>query len=126
MKTTGNLDALPLAQDVRLSKNGHATEFIFPPPKADAPNREFPNRLLLAAVFIMAMVFVWVCWNFVHAPQTPSSKPLLAVIGSLAVCLLASAAAGAVFWSRHTASESVRLAEVNARLAKERDLLRMV
>src|ERR1019366_1457378 len=126
MKANSDLGALPLAQAVHPSNDGHPTEFIFPPPKDDGHDRNFPNRLLFVAVSCMAAVFVWACWNFVHAPQTPSAKPLLAVIGSLAVCLLASAAAGAVFWSRHTASESVRLAEVNARLAKERDLLRMV
>ena len=124
MKATSNLNELPLAEDVRPSNGGHPTEFIFPPPKDGAQDREFPNRLLLAVVLIMAVVFVWACWNFVHAPQTPSAKPLLAVIGLLAVCLLASAAAvGAVFWSRHAASESGRLAEANGRLAQERDLL---
>src|SRR5436853_569373 len=123
MKATSNLEELPLARDVRPLNDGYPTDFIFPPPKNDPRDRDFRSRLLMAAVLIMAVVFVWACWSFVHAPQTPSAKSLLAVIGSLMVCLLASAAAlGAVFWSRHAASESVRLAEVSERLVKERNL----
>ena len=118
---------LPFAAAAPPSSDGHSTEFIFPSPKNGARDGGFPNRLLLAAVLIMAAVFVWVCWNIVHAPQTQPSKSLMAVIGSLAVCLMASAAAaGAVFWSRHASSEGTRLAEVNDRLAKERDLLRTI
>jgi PAS domain S-box-containing protein len=127
MKAISNLGELPLVEDVRPSNDGHSTEFIFPPPKKGAQDRDFAGRLLMVVVLIMTMVFVWACWNFVHAPQSPSAKPLLAVIGSLAVCLLASAAAaGAVFWSRHASSESARLAEVNGRLLKERDLLHTI
>jgi PAS domain S-box-containing protein len=127
MKTNSNLDALPLAQDVRPANDGQPAEFIFPPPKNDASDRDFPNRLLGTAVLGMAAVFVWTCWNFIHTPQTSPPKLLLAVIGSLAVCLLAlAAAAGAVFWSRHAASESGRLAEINTRMEKERDLLHTI
>src|ERR1017187_8043996 len=118
---------LPLAAVAPPSSDGHSTEFIFPPPKNGARDGGFPNRLLQAAVLIMAVAFVWACWNFVHAPQMQPARSLLAVIGSLAICLMASAAAGgAVFWSRHALSEGMQLTEVNERLAKERDLLRTI
>jgi PAS domain S-box-containing protein len=124
MKATSNPGELPMAENVRPSNNGHPTEFIFPPAISAAPAGGLPNRLLPAMVLIMAVVFVWACWNFVHAPQTQPARLLLVVIGLLAVCLLASAAAvGAVFWSRHASSECTRLAELNARLVKERDLM---
>jgi PAS domain S-box-containing protein len=118
---------LPLADAAPASSGGHPAEFIFTPPKNGARDGGFPNRLLVAAILIMAVAFVWACWNFVHAPQTQPARSLLAVIGSLAVCLMASAAAvGAVFWSRQASSENARLTEVKERLAKERDLLRTI
>ena len=65
----------------------------------------------------MAVVFIWTCWSLVKAPQAFSAKPLLAIIGSLTVCLLASAAGvGTVLWSRQAATK-------NARLVQGRDLL---
>jgi PAS domain S-box-containing protein len=118
---------LPLADTAPPSRDGHSTEFIFPPPKHGARDGGFPNRLLLSVVLVMAAVFVWACWNFVRAPQTQPAQSLLVMIGSLAVCLMATAAAvGVAFGSRHASSEGVRLAEVNERLAKERDLLRTI
>ncbi len=65
----------------------------------------------------MTLVFVWACWRLANTPQALSTKPLLLVIGSLGICLLAMAAAvGAVFWSHHTSAKS-------ARLVQGRDLL---
>jgi len=111
------INKLPLSNTAAPSKNGHPTDFTFAPPKRGARNDGFLNRLLLAAVLIMTGVFIWTCWNFIHAPQTQPIKWLLAVIGSLAVCLLASAAAvGTLLWSRHTSAK-------NARLMQGRDLL---
>ena len=63
-------------------------------------------------MLVMATVFVWTCLNLVKAPQEFSTKPLLATVGSLAVCLLASAAGmGAVFWSRQASAKNARLAQ---------------
>ena len=107
----------PLADAVHSSNNGHATDFIFLPSRNGAPPAGLVNRWLLVAVFSMAAVFVWVCWSFVHAPQMQPAGLLLAVMGSLAVCLVASVTAvGAVLWSRHA---SVK----NTRLVQGRDLL---
>lgn len=119
MKATSNFENLPLVENVRSANNGHSTEFYFLPSKNNHAAREagFPSRLLAVAVVIMAVVFIWVCWNLVKAPQAFSAKPLLAIIGSLTVCLLALAAGVAVvFWIRHVSSK-------NARRAQERDQL---
>jgi PAS domain S-box-containing protein len=117
MKETHNL---PLTDAARFANDGHSTEFIFPPPAKSARNGGYSDRLVFVVVLIMAAVFVWACWNFVHVPQAQPAKLLLAMIGSLAVCLLATAAAaGALFWSRHASLEIVRLAQ-------ERDLLRTI
>jgi PAS domain S-box-containing protein len=113
MKAVRNL---PLTDTDHPSNDGHSTGIIHPLPKNGAQDDGFPkNRLLLAVVLIVAIVFAWICWNLVHAPQR---QP--AVLELLAVYLLVSAAAvGAVFWGCQASSE-------NARLARERDLLRMV
>lgn len=75
----------------------------------------------------MGGAFVWACWNFVRAGQTYSTQSLFFMLGLLIICLMAAAAAvGAVFWSRHDIGESKRLAEVNARLVRERDLLHTI
>jgi PAS domain S-box-containing protein len=111
MKAT-NLENPPLAGTDRSSNNGHATEFYFPPSRNAVPADGLPHRLLLAAVLVMAVVFVWACWSLVKTPQEFSAKPLVATVGSLAVCLLASAAGlGAVFWSRQTSTKTARLAQ---------------
>jgi PAS domain S-box-containing protein len=110
---------VPSAAAATSAKNGPATEFIFPPPKAGARDDGFPNRLLVAVVLIMAAVFVWVCWNFVHTPQMAPAKLLLAVIGSLTVCLLAAVVVvGAMFWSRQAAAESARRVQGRDRLLR--------
>ena len=66
----------------------------------------------------MTLAFVWVCWNFIHAPQTQLASLSLPVIGSLAICLLASTAAVKLFLAVMFVS--------NAQLAKERDLLHTI
>jgi PAS domain S-box-containing protein len=113
MKAVRNL---PLTDTDHPSNDGHSTGIIHPLPKNGAQDDGFPkNRLLLAVVLIVAIVFAWICWNLVHAPQR---QP--AVLELLAVYLLVSAAAvGAVFWGCQASSES-------AQLAKERDLLRTI
>ena len=106
MKAT-NLENLPLAEAVRSSNAGLATEFTFRPCRNTAQDDGLLNRLLLTAVLVMASVFVWTCWNLVKAPQNFSAKPLLATVGSLAVCLLGLAAgAGAVLWNRRAVVKS--------------------
>jgi len=102
-----SINNLLMTDAARSSKNGDSTISILPLPKTSALDGSLPNRVLLAAVLILVAAFVWACWNFVHVLQSQPTKLLLAVIGSLAVCLLALAAAmGAVFWSRHVAAES--------------------
>src|ERR1700689_1559894 len=104
MKPTSNLDELPLAQDVCAARNGHPAEFIFSSPD-NGRDRRVSGRWLLAVVSITAVVFLWACWSFVHAPQTPLAKPALAVIGSLAMALLASVAmVGTALRGRQAAS----------------------
>lgn len=107
------------------AKDGQRTEFIFPPPKPSGADRNLACWLLPAVVLVMAMVFIWACWNSVHFRETGPS--LFGEFGLLGICLLAAgAAAVAALRSRHTASESVQLAVANARLQKERDLLRTI
>jgi PAS domain S-box-containing protein len=125
MKTANNCSALPLTDGVPPAKGGHPTEFVFAPKKRRVAHA-VPNKLL-AVILVMAAMFVWTCWNLIHSAQTQSAKFLLIGMGSLVVCLTALvAAAYAVLWSRHASSESVRLDEVNGRLAKERDLLHTI
>ena len=127
MKPTVHLDESPVAQDFRAANNGHHGGLLFPSPPDDEPDRPGPDQLLLVVVLVMAAVFIWACWSFIHAPTTPSLKSLSAEIGSLAICLVTSVAmARAVFWVRRAASESGRLAETNVRLAQERDLMRTI
>jgi PAS domain S-box-containing protein len=111
MKAT-NFENLPLADTGRSSDNGQATEFTYLPSNGKAFSSGASGYLMLTAVLIMALVFIWTCWNLVKAPQDFSAKPLLVIIGSLAVCLLASAVGvGVVIWSRHASSKSARLAQ---------------
>jgi PAS domain S-box-containing protein len=111
MKAT-NLENLRLAGAVRSSNDGHVTEFNFLPPRNVAVANGFPSRLLLVAVLVMSGVFIWACWNLVKAPQEFSAKPLLVIVGSLAVCLLAATiGVGAVFWNRQASLKSERLAQ---------------
>lgn len=111
MKAT-NLENLTLAGTARSSNGGHVTEFNFLPPRNTAVADGLPSRLLLLAVLVMSGVFIWACWSLVKAPQAFSAKPLLVIVGSLAVCLLASTVGvGAVFWNRHASLKSERLAQ---------------
>ena len=107
----------PVTDAVHSSNNGQATDFVFRPSRNGVSPAGLVNRWLMVAVFIMAAVFVWVCWSFVHAPQMQPARLPLAVMGSLAVCLVASVTAvGAVLWSRHASAK-------NTRLVQGRDLL---
>ena len=118
MKAT-NLENVSLPETVRPSRDGQATEFYFPPAESGARSKGLPDRLQLAAVLIMAAVFSWACLNLVREPAEFSAKPLLVVVGSLAVCLLAAAVGvGVVFWSRHALSKSARLAQKRDRLIR--------
>jgi len=122
MKPTSHLDKLPSAQDA-CTANGHPAG----PQPDDVRDRHASSRWLLGVVSIMAAAFIWACWSFVHASSTPSPKPMPAVIGSLALVLLALAAMVAtVFWARQMLLQNTRLAEINVRLAKERDLMRTI
>ncbi len=111
MKAT-NLENPPRAGTDRSSKDGHMTEFYFQPSRNAVPAGGLPHRLLLAVVLVMAVVFVWTCSNLDKAPQGIFTRPLLATIVSLAVCLLASATGlGAVLWSRRATTKTARLAQ---------------
>jgi PAS domain S-box-containing protein len=111
MKAT-NLENLTMAGTARSSNDGHVTEFNFLPSRNAAVADGFPNRLLLVAVLVMSVAFIWACWNLVKAPQAFSAKPLLVIVGSLAVCLLASTiGVGAVFWNRHVAEKSAKVVQ---------------
>jgi len=108
MKAT-NLENLPLAEAGRSSHEGQATEFIFLPSRNAPQTGGLPNQLLLAVILVMAGVFIWTCLSLVRAPQEFSAKPFLVIIGSLAVCLLASTAGvGVVFWNRHAAAKNAK------------------
>ena len=111
MKAT-NLEKPNLAGMDHPSNDGQATEFYFPASRNAAPADGLPHRLLLAVVLVMATAFVWVYWSLDRTPQGFSAQPLLATVGSLAICLLASAAGlGAVYWSRQTSNKTTRLAQ---------------
>jgi PAS domain S-box-containing protein len=117
MKTSSNVDNLPLAQTVCPATGGNPVELVSSLPKKSLPDGADLNRLLLVAILLMAGAFIWTCWNVVHALQAQPTQWLLSVMGSLAVCLLATAAVvGTVFWSRHAAAR-------NTRLVQGRDLL---
>jgi PAS domain S-box-containing protein len=117
--------ALPVA--ARASADGQGAEFIFPPPKSGVANLTMTQLLWLAVVVSMAAGFVWACWNFSQGGSNYSAKSLMAVIGMLGISLAATGvAAGAALWNRHAAAEGARLAEANARLLQERDLLRAI
>jgi two-component system, LuxR family, sensor kinase FixL len=117
MKATSNVGQLPLADAVQSSDDGLSTEFHALPAKNAARDAGLLNRSLIAAVVIMALVFIWACWDLVNAPQAFSAKPLLAIVGSLAVCLLALViGVGAVMWNRNVAAK-------NEKVAQGRDLL---
>ncbi len=89
--------------------------------------RDLTRSLLLALVAVMVSLFLWACWSFLRSWETYSTKLVLAMFGLLGLCLAAmGAAGGAVLRSRYTAAENARLAEVNERLLRERDLLRTI
>jgi PAS domain S-box-containing protein len=131
MSTIRSSTQIALPNAARASSNGQAHEFIFSPPKAGVNEPVRSRRVWQGVVVIMAAVFIWACYNFVQHGSSYSSKSLMAVIGLLGVCLAATGAAagaavGAALWNRNAAVESARLAEVNARLLRERDLLRTI
>ena len=75
----------------------------------------------------MSGCFVWLCWNFIHAGEKYSTQSTLTVIGLLALSLAATGAAVvSMLRFQARASESETLTEINARLLKERDLLRTI
>ena len=79
--------------------DGQGTEFIFPPPVPGAPARALSDPILIAAVSVMAAMFIWACWNSARVRATDES--LLAEIGLLGLCLAATGAAvGAMSRSR--------------------------
>jgi len=85
------------------------------------------QSFLLLVLAVTAVVFAWTSWNFFRNWETYSTKMTLAMFGLLGLCLGAmGAAASATLRSRQVAAESTRLAEANARLLKERDLLRTI
>lgn len=118
---------LALQNVVGATHAGRGTEFIFPPPRPIAANRVLTQRLLLALTVAMVFLCLWTCWSFFRNWENYSTRLLLATSGLLGLCLAAmGASGGALLRSRQTAAENQRLAELNARLLKERDLLRTI
>ena len=109
------------------SKEGQGVEFIFPPPQSISANRDPMQWFLLCLVALLAVMLIWTCWDFYQSWRVYSSTMLIAMFGLFGFCVAAMGmAGGAMVRSRHTASESARLAEINDRLLKERDLLRTI
>jgi len=117
----------PLSDVVPGASAGHETEFIFPPPKAGAPAQRRAERLLLAAILSLAVGLAWAGASIIYAARTFSANLGPGVMVWSGVGLLAMAVAAGVMWWRHRATLApARLAAENARLVRERDLLRTI
>ncbi|HEX9048016.1 MAG TPA: ATP-binding protein [Verrucomicrobiae bacterium] len=115
--------AVPAAETL-----GHqrATGSLFAAPTGGT-RRLWVRRLFLAAVVIMAAAYAGVCWDFGHGKLTQSIGSALLVLAVLGLSLTATAAALMTSMREHgTARENEQLAETNARLAEERDILRTI
>ena len=111
---------MPLVPTACPADDGHRTEFLFPPSKTGSAPGGWQNRVLLAALMLATLVFFWASFNYLHSLSAPSGGSLPILLGWLAVGVMAS---GAIFWNRRTSSDHARLAEANAQLARERDLM---
>lgn len=106
------------------ARQGHGTEFIFPPAPAQPPRQDPTRWLLFAGVTAMLGMVLWAGLDLFQAWSDSTSKLLLPRSGCLGLGLAALVAVGgAMLRYRYTAAENARLAATSDRLRQERDML---
>ena len=103
------------------------TQFIFPPAKLARANLNLRRAWPLALLATIALLFLWAAWDSLGGwlPHSATMRLITFWLPGMVLAVI-GAAAGAGLRHQQLASRNAELAEANARLRQEHDLLRAI